>query len=76
MLMSDNLDNIIAYDKKNDNIININEMNIKIESELDLTKKLNIFSDVFNVIDEIVKIIKKEKVEETNQQTDSNKIII
>ena len=49
----------------------INEISNKIEEESDLTKKVNIFTDIFNIIDEIVKIIKKEKSEE-NQQTESN----
>jgi hypothetical protein len=45
----------------------INEISQKIEEESDLSKKINIFSDVFNHIDEIVRILKKDKSEETAQ---------
>jgi hypothetical protein len=48
----------------------INETSQKIEEENDLSKKINIFSDVFNHIDEIVRVLKKEKSEE-NAQTES-----
>ena len=48
----------------------INEISQKIEEENDLSKKINIFSDVFNHIDEIVRVLKKEKSEE-NAKTES-----
>jgi hypothetical protein len=51
----------------------VNDISNRIEQESDLSKKVNMFTDIFNVIDEIVKIIKKEKSEE-NQQTESNLI--
>jgi len=66
----------IKNEKLRINFIKINEISNKIEEEQDLTKKINIFTDIFNVIDEIVKIIKKEKSEEGNQSTDSKKIKI
>jgi hypothetical protein len=52
----------------------VNDISNKIEHETDLSKKVNMFTDIFNLIDEIVKIIKKDKSEE-NQQTESNSIL-
>jgi hypothetical protein len=65
----------IKNEKLKINFNKINEISNKIEEEQDLSKKINIFTDVFNVIDEIVKILKKEKSEEGNQTTDSKKIL-
>jgi hypothetical protein len=52
----------------------VNEISAKIEEETDLQKRVNMFTDIYNMLDEIVKIIKKEKSEE-NQQTESKKLI-
>jgi hypothetical protein len=54
----------------------INEVTQKIEEEDDLTKKINMYTDVFNILDEIAKLIKKEKSEESNQNADSKYILI
>lgn len=59
----------IKNDKLKFNFQKINDITAKIENESDLTKKINTFSEIFNVIDEIVKIIKKEKVDDTNQES-------
>lgn len=48
----------------------INEISEKIEEEKDISKKINTFSEVFNHLDEIVRILKKEKSEE-GAQTES-----
>jgi hypothetical protein len=61
----------IKNEKLKFSFVKINDVTQKIEEELDLSKKINTFTDIFNIIDEIVKIIKKEKSEE-NQQTESN----
>lgn len=62
----------IKNEKLKLSLIKINEITTKIENEQDLTKKINTFSDIFNIIEDIIKIIKKEKVED---QSDS-KIIL
>jgi hypothetical protein len=66
----------IKSEKLKMNFNKISEISAKIEAEQDLTKKINIFTDVFNVIDDIVKIIKKEKSEESGQNLDSKNIKI
>jgi hypothetical protein len=60
----------IKNEKLKFNFNKINEISNKMQKETDLTKKINTFTDIYNIIDEIVKIIKKERTEE-NQQTDS-----
>ena len=52
----------------------INEISEKIEEEKDLSKKINTFSEVFNYLDEIVRVIKKEKSEESAQTESNNKL--
>jgi hypothetical protein len=64
----------IKNEKLKFNLNRINEVTEKIEAESDLSKKINAFTDIFNILDEVVKVIKKEKSEET-QQTES-KILI
>jgi len=64
----------IKNEKLKQNFNKIHEITAKIEAENELTKKVNIFTDMFNVIDEIVKIIKKEKSEEGGQNADSKNI--
>lgn len=66
----------IKNEKLKHSFAKINEISAKIESEQELTKKVNIFTDMFNVIDEIVKIIKKEKSEDVGQNADSKIIFI
>lgn len=64
----------IKNDKLKFSFAKVNDISNKIEHETDLSKKVNMFTDIFNLIDEIVKIIKKDKSEE-NQQTESNSIL-
>jgi hypothetical protein len=81
-LTKDNGDNMevkyhgIVIPVKNEKIkshfLKIDEVNSRIEKESDLNKKLIIFSEVFNNIDEIIKLVKKNKLEETPNQSDSN----
>jgi hypothetical protein len=61
----------IKNEKLKQSFNKINEISAKIEAENDMTKKVNIFTDLFNLIDEIVKVIKKEKTEEGGQNTES-----
>lgn len=49
----------------------IDEIDSRIEKETELNKKLIIFSEVFNNIDEIIKLVKKNKLEDTPNQSDS-----
>jgi hypothetical protein len=42
----------------------IEDITKKIENEPELNKKINIYTDIFNLIDEIVKILKKEKTDD------------
>jgi len=61
----------IKNEKLKFNFNKINEISSKIEEEQDLTKKINFFTDIYNILDEILKLIKKEKLEEGNQNADS-----
>lgn len=84
-LTKDNADNMevkyhgITIPVKNDKIkshfAKIEEINSRIEKENELNKKLIIFSEIFNNIDEIIKLVKKNKMEETPNQSDSKDII-
>lgn len=49
----------------------IDEIESRIEKETELNKKLIVFSEVFNNIDEIIKLVKKNQLEETPNQSDS-----
>lgn len=60
----------IKNDKLKLNFQRIHEISKKIDEETDLNKKVNQFTDIYNILDEIQKIIKKERTEET-QQTES-----
>lgn len=61
----------IKNEKLKFNFKKLNDLSHKIEEEPDLTKKINNFTEIFNTIDEMVKTVKKEKSEETNQQTEN-----
>ena len=55
-------------------LVKIDELNDKIENEPDLTKKQNLFSDLFNLIDDCIKIIKTDKLEKVNEGESLNQI--
>ncbi len=64
----------IKNEKLKENLNRINAISAKMEEETDLAKKINTYTDIYNLIDEVVKIIKKEKSEET-QQTESKYLL-
>lgn len=66
----------IKNEKLKEGIIKLNELSIKIDKETDLSKKTVLFQDYYNKIDEMVKLVKKEKSEEGNQQSESKIINI
>jgi hypothetical protein len=39
----------------------------KIDSEKELARKVNIYSDAFNLLDEITKLVKKEKTDDPSK---------
>jgi len=41
-------------------------MSAKLELETDINKKINPFTDIFNIVDDILKISKKERADEVN----------
>lgn len=63
---------------KNENVrtklVKIDELNTKIKNETELTKKQNIFSDVFNLIDDAYKLVKQEKAEKAKDGDSYNQI--
>lgn len=61
----------VKNDKIKSHFLKIEEVNTRIEKESEINKKLLIFSEVFNNIDEIIKLVKKNKLEETPNQSDS-----
>ena len=61
----------IKNEKLKDMFIKLEELSKKIEKEENLTKKIALFQDYYNKIDEMVKIVKKEKSEETTQQAEN-----
>lgn len=63
----------IKNEKLRYNFNKIEELTKKVNEEPELNKKMNIYTDIFNIIDEISKIIKKDKAEESTQtSTESN----
>ena len=66
----------VKNEKIKSHFTKIEEVNSRIEKESELTKKLIIFSEVFNNIDEIIKLVKKNKLEDTPNQSDSKLIFI
>ena len=45
----------------------IDDITKKIDNEPELNKKINTYTDIFNLIDEIVKILKKEKTDDQSK---------
>lgn len=56
-------------------LVKIDEIVDKINKEEELTKKQNFFSDIFNLIDDSIKIIKLEKTEKCNDGENINQIL-
>ena len=54
----------IKNDKLKFHLQKINDITKKIENEPELNKKVNTYSDIFNNIDEVTKILKKEKTDD------------
>ena len=61
----------IKNEKLKDMFIKLEELSKKIEKEENLTKKIALFQDYYNKIDEMVRVVKKEKSEETTQQAEN-----
>ena len=61
----------IKSEKVKSHFIKIDEVTQKIEKEPELNKKLSMFSEISNNIDEIIKNIKRDKVDETPNQSES-----
>ena len=63
----------IKNEKLRYNFNKIDELSKKVNEEPELNKKMNIYTDIYNIIDEISKIIKKDKAEESNQASTESK---
>lgn len=63
----------IKNEKLRYNFNKIDEISDKVAQEPELNKKMNLYTDIFNIIDEISKIIKKDKAEESTQTSAESK---
>ena len=61
----------IKNEKTKSLFIKIDEISQKIEKEGELNKKIAMFSEISNNIDEINKLIKRDKIEENPNQSES-----
>ena len=61
----------IKNDKLRNDFEKLNELNSKIEKEQDVQKKIMLFQDYYNRIDEMNKLVKKIKGEEGNQSSEN-----
>lgn len=61
----------IKNEKVKTHFIKIDEVTQKIEKESELNKKVNMFSEISNNIDEIIKAIKRENVDESSNKSES-----
>ena len=61
----------IKNDKLRNDFEKLNELNSKIEKEQDVQKKILLFQDYYNRIDEMNKLVKKIKGEEGNQSSEN-----
>jgi len=61
----------IKSDKIKSHFLKIEEVNQKIEKEPELNKKISMFSEISNNLDEIIKAIKRDKIDETPNKTES-----
>lgn len=66
----------IKNEKLKESFIKLNDLSNKIEKEVDLPRKIVLFQDYYNKIDEMVKLVKKEKREEGNQQSESKTYLL
>lgn len=56
----------IKNEKIKNSLQKIESTSEKIEIEIDLNKKINPYTDIFNLIDDLLKIQKKERADEVN----------
>lgn len=61
----------IKSEKIKSHFIKIDEVTQKIEKEPELNKKIIMFSEISNNIDEIIKSVKRENVDETQNKSES-----
>ena len=61
----------IKNEKLKNNFEKLNELNSKIEKEQDMPKKVILFQDYYNIIDEMNRFVKKIKSEEGNQASEN-----
>ena len=61
----------IKNEKLRNDFQKLNELNSKIEKEKDVQKKISLFQDYYNRIDEMNKLVKKIKGEEGNQSSEN-----
>lgn len=61
----------IKSEKVKSHFIKIDEVTQKIEKEPELNKKISLFSEIANNIDEIIKSVKRENVDETPNKSES-----
>jgi hypothetical protein len=64
----------IKNEKLKINLKKIEDVKEKIRLETDINKKTNPFTDIFNMIDDMSKICKKERADEVNP-SESNEIL-
>jgi hypothetical protein len=61
----------IKSEKVKSHFIKFDEVSQKIEKEPELNKKIAMFSEISNNIDEIIKAVKRENVDETQNKSES-----
>ena len=61
----------IKNEKLKNDFEKLNELNSKIEKEEDMPKKVVLFQDYYNIIDEMNRLVKKIKSEEGNQASEN-----
>ncbi len=62
----------IKSEKVKSHFIKIDEVTQKVEKEPELNKKITMFSEISNNIDEIIKSVKRENIDETTNKSESN----
>lgn len=61
----------IMSEKVKSQFIKIDEVSQRIEKEPELNKKITMFSEITNNIDEIIKSVKRENIDETPNKSES-----
>ncbi len=56
----------IKNEKIKNGFIKVEDILKKIREETDINKKMNSFTDIFNIVDDMLKILKKERADEVN----------